>query len=197
MREKRERGDENIGIIKTQPALQHQVFSLRDWSRSIRIVGKRGDERTLSLYWFVMFVILTIAIVSGVALFYGKPFDVRGAEASVLADALTTCVVQQGHVNAAVFAEGADLEKVCGLTFDDASRSEYRRKGQYYASVSVGGVEVRGGNIDAPYPAFCNHEGSFKNIPVCVKRNLVALDAQGTLTRVDLVAIVAKVEQNG
>lgn len=168
----------------------------------LTIEGKRGDERTLSLYWFVMFVIITIAVVSGVVLFYGRPFDVRAAESQILSDKLLLCVVHDGVLDARVFAsEGFSLERDCSLTFTDTSIAAYTGKQQFYVSVRSGGNEKTGGNIEAQYQAFCKHEGSFKNIPVCVQRRVMVLDKRGegekgSLVPLDITAVVAKREQN-
>src|SRR3989338_770987 len=63
------------------------------------VLDKRGDERVLSIYWFIMFIIVAVAVVSGVARFYGAPMDVRIVEAELLADKVIDCVSIQGKLD--------------------------------------------------------------------------------------------------
>ena len=51
-------------------------------------INKKGGERVLSFYLFIIYIIVLIGIVSGVVLFRGSALDVRELEASILTDSL-------------------------------------------------------------------------------------------------------------
>lgn len=164
-------------------------------------LGKRGDERVLSIYWFIMFIIVAVAVVSGVARFYGAPMDVRLVEAELLADKVIDCVSAQGKLDGGFMAlgEGQNMREYCHLNFEDTSMDAYKGAGQYYISVQIGEGTWEAGNVGAKYQVFCGHTGSLKNVPVCVNKKVVLLDeregGQGFVA-VDVVSVVAKVEQN-
>jgi len=61
-------------------------------------INSRGGERVLSIYWFLIFLVVAIAVVSGVYIFFSKPIDVREAEAGILNDKLINCFIENGKL---------------------------------------------------------------------------------------------------
>ena len=43
-----------------------------------------GAEKIISVYWFVILIIIAGAVVAMVSLFYGSPYDVRVTEANIM-----------------------------------------------------------------------------------------------------------------
>jgi len=80
-------------------------------------IGKKGGERILSIYLFIIYIIVTIGIVSGVLLVYGKGLDVREAEAGILGSKVVDCLVEQGVLKEEVFSDFFDLSDFCRFDF--------------------------------------------------------------------------------
>ncbi len=161
-------------------------------------MNRKGDERILSLYWFVIFAIIAIAVVSGVILFYSHPIDVREAEASILIDRVVGCLVQGGKINIVILnrIEGNNniLDNECGLIFIDESKSAYKDKGnQFYIAINVSGKQINYGNMD--YKVYCGTAESNKNIPICLERKLFVLNGE-QLELLKVNVAIRKVEQN-
>ena len=98
------------------------------------MMNKKADERVLSIYLFIIYIIVGIGIVSGVLIFYGESFDVRELEASILADQVIDCFVEQGKLKPMVFL-WENLSE-CNLEFKDHSL-EYNGNEEYYVRVKI------------------------------------------------------------
>ncbi len=159
-------------------------------------MNKKGDERVLSLYWFVMFVIISIGVVSGVYLFFSNQIDVRGAEASILGDRIVGCLVQNGILNEKLLEEmnSDNFEEKCRLILKDDSLEAYKDKSQFYIEVNADGKEFAVG--DGSFKAFCGQEESKRNIPICVDKILIILNEDNEFKEFNILVAVRKVEQN-
>lgn len=100
------------------------------------MINKKADERVLSIYLFIVYIIVSIGIVSGVILFYGSPFDVRIAEAGVLNSKVVDCLVEQGKLKQSVLVEGFDLLNTCHLNFKD-NIQKYKGEVQYAVDIKL------------------------------------------------------------
>jgi hypothetical protein len=54
-------------------------------------MNNRGSK-ILSVYWFAILVIVAVGIVAMVITFYGKPYDVREAEAGIMINKIADCL---------------------------------------------------------------------------------------------------------
>ena len=152
--------------------------------------NKKGDERFMSLYWMLIFVIITVVVVSGTVLFFVKPIDIREVEGRILIDRLVECFVENGEIKKDLFlkTEGKDLEQTCKLNFDDSNYDD----GQYFVKVSGVGREIEFGADTEP---FCGQEDRKKRIPFCVRKKIAVLDGN-SLVQVEFTAVIGKVRQN-
>ncbi len=100
------------------------------------MINKKGGERILSIYLFIIYIIISIGIVSGVILFYGSPFDVRIAEAGVLNSKIVDCLVEQGKLKQNVLVDEFDLLNTCHLNFKDNTR-KYAGEEQYAVDIKL------------------------------------------------------------
>jgi len=158
-------------------------------------INRKGDERVLSLYWFILFIIVAVAIVSAVLIFYSYLLDVRGAEASILADKVIDCLSNDGKLNVAKLEEvdKNGLESACNLILKDESKEKYREmKSQYYIQLEVGGKLIMAGDQD--FLAYCG-QSSKTNIPICFEKKLFVLN-NNEFSSMKIITAVRKVEQN-
>jgi len=161
-------------------------------------MNKRGDERILSLYWFVIFVIIAIAVVSGVYIFFSDPLDTRQIEGSILADKVIGCFVEQGKLSEVYSGiNGGNFEEKCKLVLKDETKEAYKIEDQYYIEFKAGDRTFKyKEESESRFEPFCDKEESKKNIPICIKKKLAVLDETGELIFVEVLIGVRKVEQN-
>ncbi len=85
-------------------------------------MNRRGTDKVLSVYWFTILIITTVAIVAAVSIFYSSKYDVRGVEGGFLGDKVSDCISKGGKLNYAL--DGKQLTSdnfmsVCGLNFEN------------------------------------------------------------------------------
>ncbi len=166
-------------------------------------MNKKGDERVLSIYWFLMFVIIAIGIGSAVVLFYGKPLDIREKEASILSDKIIGCIVEKGILKPEAL-EGikeGKIEGECNLYFNDNSLPTYSGKQEYFVRIRVEKTGDEGRDYDAHYgdmnfEPFCGQKDSRINIAFCSMKRFYALNEKGEFVLVEITSAIGKVEQN-
>jgi hypothetical protein len=61
-------------------------------------MNKRGGEKVMYIYWVIIFVLITIGIVSGIISVFGSGLDVRMAEAGLLKERVVGCLVEKGEL---------------------------------------------------------------------------------------------------
>jgi len=157
-------------------------------------MNRKGDERVLSLYWFVIFIIIAAAVTGGTYLFFSHPIDVREVEVSMLADRVIDCFVERGRLNEELLGEisSENFEERCGLVFGDSFEG-YKGDVQYYVEVSSLGNVVGAG--DDRWKSICTEEAE-PNVPTCARRRLMVLNEAGDFAVFDVLSSVRKVEQN-
>jgi hypothetical protein len=76
-------------------------------------------EKIISVYWFVILIIVAGGIVFMVAVFYGKPYDVRELEANILIGNIADCISQNGRLVYPVGSEELknNFRKICHINF--------------------------------------------------------------------------------
>ena len=159
-------------------------------------MNRKGDERILSLYWFLMFGIIAIGVGTGVVLFYGHPMDVREKEASILMDKVAGCYLTKGELRAeSLDIQPGNLESACRFNFADVTNGEYKDKIQYYVSVNIQerNYSLFYGNPE--FVKFCEQKQSKINVPYCVRKKMFVL-YNNELVLLEIKSVVRKVEQN-
>jgi len=164
-------------------------------------MNKKGAEKTISIYWFAILVIVAGAIVYMVVSVYGQPYDIRQIESDILANNIADCISEGGYLKEKVLNDASFKEnfmKRCGLNFESSDFPG--SKGEYYAQVNfydfnIGSkinFEVYGGNLNLKQ--FCGLEG--KTNPACSQKSFYAIDKNQQSYRIDILAIVNKAEKN-
>jgi hypothetical protein len=158
--------------------------------------NRKGDERILTFYWILVFVIIAVAVASAVILFFGKPLDVREKETEIFADKIVDCYVNQGVIDSGALEikDSATLRQRCRLSFQDISNRAYADKEQYYVEVKAGNYEMMAGNSDLK--PLCDSAESKSRIPVCMEKKIFVLNNEGEFVLLQILTAVRKVEQN-
>ncbi|MBR9701420.1 hypothetical protein GOV13_00695 [Candidatus Pacearchaeota archaeon] len=137
-------------------------------------MNKRGTDKIISVYWFAILFIVAAAVVYMAAVFYGTPYDIRGAEASAMINQIADCIT-----------EGNSLKNVSQETFMDACHLNFGEENdEYYVKVSNPDVEK--GNVNLK--EFCDKKGD--KLPKCVDRKLYILGGEV----VEIKVVVNKVK---
>jgi hypothetical protein len=166
------------------------------------IFGKRGSETTITIYWFAILMIVAVAIVYMVTSAYGKPYDVRGIEADILANNIADCISQGGYVNANTLADSSFKAKFleqCKLNFK-TEEGFADASGEYYAEVISYDFDTnKRTNSDISYgnlvlKQYCELKGT--TLPVCTRKNIYLIDEQQNKYGVTILTVVNKAEKN-
>jgi hypothetical protein len=157
--------------------------------------NKKAGERVLGFYWMIIFVLITIGVVSAAVLFYGNPLDVRGVEARILSDKIVECISNNGALNEATLSalneDGSNLQDICNLNFADQAYSE----NQYYAELNIDGVKkiIFKKDGSEEFKVFCKEDS--RKVPQCSNQEIYLL-RNNNLQKVEILTAISKINQN-
>jgi len=163
-------------------------------------MNKKGDK-LISVYWFAILFIVAGGVVYMVSAFYGKPYDVRAAEADILTTKIARCISEAGYLKDGVLTEDfrENFAEICTINFQVEDVYGWRERGQYYAEIEFLDFntkqkisEISEGNLELKPD--CKLEG--KGFPVCVERSLYSIDKEGNQYQINILSIVRKTEKN-
>lgn len=153
-------------------------------------MNKKGAEKFLSVYWFVILVIVAGGIWAMVNAYYSHPIDVRATEVRVLTNKAADCISKNGNFNSELFNSTGDFQserflEVCHFTEDFGFKSQ---ENDYYLEINffdVGGQEKSEfGSVQegfGPIKENCEtfQEGGevFPTQPTCLSRGLYVVNS--------------------
>ena len=153
--------------------------------------NRKGTDKIISVYWFVILFLVAGAIVYMAGVFYGKPYDVREVEANILINQIADCLSQGGGFNEKIIdaeenflLNNDNFFEVCNLNFDVENFKDWKEQKQYYVEVEGFGIEK--GNVNLKF--YCDKDG--KNFPVCVERSFYVSK------EIKILVVVGKTEKN-
>ena len=100
------------------------------------IEDKRGGERYITPWMFLVWIIIGVAIVIGVLIFNSARIDVREKEAEILAVNLINCLVDNGYLREGVL-DDFDIFEECNLDREVIGNEDY------WFNVSIYGGELK------------------------------------------------------
>ncbi len=92
--------------------------------------NKTGAEKIMSVYWFVILVLVAGTIVYMVSIFYGNPYDVREIESNILANNIVSCLSENGILNSQINQD--NFLKKCHLNLGN-DKDEYYVEVKFYS----------------------------------------------------------------
>ena len=164
-------------------------------------MNKKGGDKIISVYCFVILFLVAAAVSYMVISFYGKPYDVRGLEANILTNRIADCVSENGYIKEETLTRefGNEFLEKCKLNFEAENIHDWQSQEQYYAQVEVIGFnsnakisEFSAGNVNLKN--FCETKGKY--MPLCLQRSFYSIDKNNTQYQVNILSIVKKVEKN-
>ena len=154
-----------------------------------KMKNKRGTEKILSIYWFVILFLTAAVMVYMVSIFYGEPYDVRQIEANILINRIADCLSHGENLRQDVLNQSFrdNFLENCNLNFDS---EEMWEKEQYY--IEIKNLNITKGNINLKNSCNLSKQTSV----VCVKRNFYVLNENNKGSMIEILSIVKKTEKN-
>ena len=170
-------------------------------------MNKRGSDKILSIYWFVVLTLIAGGIVLMVNSFYSSPYDVRELEAEILSMKVANCILHGGQMDPRLFSSGSPrsefrdnfLER-CDLNFDpkiDLEEIQYYVGIDFYRGVDGSDdplFSIEGGNNK--WVEDCEIEANKNKLGVCHEETFFGVDNGGAFYKVELLTIVGNVNEN-
>lgn len=138
---------------------------------SNKYFNKCAVETLLSVWWFFVIALIGLGIVTGVLMYYGTNIDVRGIEASVMSEKLSSCISNNGFLNYSLIESVEEIYSFCGLNKDF-----FDEKGFLYFSIRVFDsdkfvAEVSSGLAANEKDCQVSRNVMTRNYPVCFQKN--------------------------
>jgi len=169
--------------------------------------NKRGGEKYLSVYWFLVLVLVAGGVIGMVTVYYGSPYDIREIEGTVLINKIADCVSYEGRIDKSFISNGIfypaneqDFLKACHLNLSSTEWTEQ----QYYFQVDFyklsdltkSVLNISSGNKN--YISFCalQKQGITRTLPTCVEKSFYSLDDLGNEYIIKILTAVRKSEKN-
>ena len=92
--------------------------------------NRKGGEKLLSIWWFVILIIIGVGIVAGVYIFYYANVNVQKMESGILAGRVLECLISGGNLKENLVGE--ELFKACDINGDKIDKS-----GKYFLRIRV------------------------------------------------------------
>ncbi len=175
-------------------------------------MNKRGAEKIISVYWFLMLIIVAGGIYAMVYTFYGHPFDVREVEASILINNIADCISEKGAIKGGVFNQTSGLvsndfddnflEK-CKIDFNVEDEHNWDKDKQYYFRIDFYTLDnqvrsfsnISKGNKKWKEDCDINNKKIFGILSKCVKKRFYSVDGSKQIL-IGITSIVRKTEKN-
>ncbi|MCW8965126.1 MAG: hypothetical protein OQK82_00355 [Candidatus Pacearchaeota archaeon] len=167
-------------------------------------MNKKGDK-LISIYWFVILILVAGGISAMVIIFYGAQYDVREVEATILSNKIADCVSYKGIINENFFNEvyANNSLRNCHINFSVESDNNWDESLQYYFSVKIFNVDdlknskVVFGEGNKNLVSSCEIENeNYDKLAKCNEERMYALGKDGEQYLIKILSIVRKSEKN-
>jgi len=154
-------------------------------------MNKKGTDKILSVYWFVILFITAGGIIYMVSGFYGNPYDVREIEANIMLNKVAECLSEGIYLNKEIVENKENFFEECHLNFNVEDSYGWNNN-QYY--LEIRDFNIAEGNLNLK--EVCNLKGE-KSVS-CVERNfyLPYSDEENKGVMINVLSVVRKTEKN-
>ncbi len=174
---------------------------------------KKGADKILSIYWFVVLTLVAGGVFAMVYVFYGAPSDVREIEAELLAQKLAHCISRNGLIEENLFLNGKFNPVIrtyftdrCGITFNveegyaDENQIQYFYDIEFYSVQDLVNPEfvISDGNLNWKGECFIEKSNSkdYLRLVKCKERRFYAVDSGKNQYLIKILSGVGKSEKN-
>jgi len=174
--------------------------------------NKRGDK-VLSMYWFLILILVSGGIFAMVYNFYGSPYDVREIEGEILSQKISDCISRDGKIQTNIISEegfNANIKEnfleSCKINFDSEESFEQNPINQYYFEVEFYKIEDLSNNVfnfnegNLNWKADCGikkeNDKDYARLVKCTERRFYALGPGESQYLIKILSVIAKSEKN-
>lgn len=182
-------------------------------------MNKKGGNKILTLYWFVILLIVAGGIFAMVYAFYHHPYDVRELEGEVMINQIADCLSTAGNLTSDLFDDqgfssefSENFLENCHLTFNveevwqknfDVEEEVWKEEPQYYLQVNFYKAEnlqnslfeISKGNLNLIADWNIQEEKEYKRTARGVEKSFFSLHEEETYL-IKILTIVKKAEKN-
>lgn len=169
-------------------------------------MNKKGSDKLITIYWFMILVIIAGGIVLMVNAFYSTPYDVREIEARILAEKVSNCVYPGGEFFRLLNSNGVFRPEFKD-NFMDRCDLYFRPQGdfediEYYVNIGFYSDEddeepryfLEGGNLN--WVEDCEVDTQNERLARCYENAFWTKDPAGKVYYAKVISAVRKVKQN-
>ncbi len=158
-------------------------------------------EQMISVYWFVILILVAVGIYAMIAAYFNYPTDVRQWEAEVLGNRVADCISENGKIVQELNEEfKSNFLIICGLNLE----AQKLEQPQFYIEVNFFNVEnleesifnFSKGNYAWKEQYFLQEEGKFQRVVKGSEKRFYSVDNQGKQILVEVLTVVRKTEKN-
>lgn len=175
--------------------------------------NKRGTDKLLSIYWFVILTLIAGGVFAMVYVFYGSPYDVREIESEILAERIADCISKQGVIDSDFFVDrkfnaaiSGSFTNRCNFNFDvekgygDAEEIQYFYEVEFYAIKDLvnPSFSFYDGNNNWKGDCFIKKENNkeYARLAKCKEKRFYALSEEGDQYLIKILSVIGKSEKN-
>lgn len=176
-------------------------------------MNKRGTDKILSIYWFVILTLIAGGVFAMVYVFYGAPYDVREIESEILAEKIANCISSEGIIDSEFFVEGTFNTKInetfikkCNFNFNveegygDANEAQYFYEVGFYTPENIANSAFifYNGNSNWKGDCFIKKENGkeYTNLAKCTEKRFYALSEEENQYLIKILSVIGKSEKN-
>lgn len=177
------------------------------------MMNKRGTDRILAIYWFLVLTFVAGGVFAMVYVFYGNPYDVREIESEILTQRIADCISRQGTIDPDFFGEegfnqeiGKTFTERCKLNFDveegydDENTMQYFYKIEFYTvnNFATPSFSFKDGNSNWESECFIKKENDkeYTRLAKCTEKRFYAVGNGGSQYLIKILSIIGKSEKN-
>ena len=170
--------------------------------------NRKGGDKVISVYWFVILILVAGGVYAMVSSFYNYPYDVREVEAELMTNKIADCLSASGQLNSDIFGEEGFNQEFEDNFLDECEinlNSELDINGvlQYYFKIDFYSednlensvFEIVYGNKALPASCDIQEEKEYKREAKCVEDNFFS-SHENKLYLIKILSIVKKTEKN-
>lgn len=175
--------------------------------------NKRGTDKMLSIYWFVVLIIVSGGIFAMVYVFYGPPYDVRGIESEIFSQKITDCISKEGLIDEVFFTQNGFNQEIadsfterCNFNFNVEEGYGDDNKIQYFYKVEFYNILNLINPVFSFYDGNTNWEGDcsikkennkqYEMLAKCNEERFYSLSSGGEQYLIKIISVIGKSEKN-
>jgi hypothetical protein len=178
-----------------------------------QIMNKKGTDKILSIYWFLVITLVAGGVFAMVYSFYGPPYDVRDIESEIFAQKIADCISKRGVIEPDFFIErrfnteiGNTFTERCNFNFNVEEGYGEREEIQYFYKVEFYSPRDLINPVFSFYDGNSNWESEcaikkennkdYQRLAKCNERRFYAINEKGEQYLIKILSVIGKSEKN-